>query len=624
MSLADELARRVGARRVGVEWRTQCPLHADERPSLDFRDGDAGGVVFTCRSAGCGSADLAKHFREAHPDLLKQGTNGDSSASRQEWALHDADGRHVATHARYRRPGGEKGYAWQMPDGTRGLGGMKAAQLPLYGVRDVLAAKRDAEGEAEAPLVVVTEGENDCDAAAQLGFVAAATVTGASGLPSDDSLRHLVGCRVILWPDADPPGQQHFRRLEARLKGLGVDIVGWVAWPDAPKGGGAADFRGSRDGALALVNAPDVPTPEGGRPEHPQGASGGLQVFTVGELFARCAPTQEWLLERFIPLGGYFVLLAAFMKVGKTTFLYALIAAILRGAQFIGQPTRRVPVLLLAVEEHEGAIRRGLERFGVGAGALLYIHTGPLINTPTTMKALSTVIEKHGIKLVVLDTLGRFLGLEDENDNAQVMRHAGAVLDLCRATGATFLASVHASKAGGDHGREIRGASALFGLADQALILDRRKGGSRSHRILRTLGRFDETPEELVLDFDGERTYSVLGSPEDADMDVAARRLADALSDEPQTYRELATATELSQAMVRKLVKRMQDVEVTGEGKRGDPHRVRRADSFLNLAVREKKGSETEGFVSEPVAPLRGDTVQKSSTFDTDTAERPS
>lgn len=49
---ADELARRVGARRMGDHWIARCPAHDDRRPSLDFRDGDLGVVVY-CRSRGC-------------------------------------------------------------------------------------------------------------------------------------------------------------------------------------------------------------------------------------------------------------------------------------------------------------------------------------------------------------------------------------------------------------------------------------------------------------------------------------------------------------------------------------------------------------------------------------------
>jgi hypothetical protein len=94
--------------------------------------------------------------------------------------------------------------------------------------------------------------------------------------------------------------------------------------------------------------------------------------------------------------------------------------------------------------------------------------------------------------------------------------------------------------------------------------------------VLRALGRFEETPPELVLDFDGEH-YRVLGTPDEANMEVGARKVAQMLTSEPQTYGELAKTTGLTQAMVRKVVRRMDGIVKSGEGKKGDPHRVRKA-----------------------------------------------
>lgn len=68
MNLAPELADRLGARRASQEWRTNCPLHDNEHPSLNFRDGDKG-IVFTCRSAGCDSAAIPEQRAERLADV---------------------------------------------------------------------------------------------------------------------------------------------------------------------------------------------------------------------------------------------------------------------------------------------------------------------------------------------------------------------------------------------------------------------------------------------------------------------------------------------------------------------------------------------------------------------------
>jgi KaiC/GvpD/RAD55 family RecA-like ATPase len=276
-----------------------------------------------------------------------------------------------------------------------------------------------------------------------------------------------------------------------------------------------------------------------------------------------------------IPAEGSLVLLSGFMKTGKSVLLYALLAAILRGTPFLGCEAKQGPVLLLAVEEHERDVVHRLRTFGVLDEATVGIHVGALPDTDETWLALRAYIFELRPVLVVVDTLNRFWSVRDENDNAQVNREAGKWLELARLTATTVLLVVHAGKAGGEDGRSIRGASALFALADQALMLERRRGGIPTQRVLKILGRYSESPPELVINLEGGDHYAVMGSPEQADMDAGAVRLAAALSHEPRTIRQLAEDTNLSERMVRKLIPRIEGLVIEGRGRRGDPRKAR-------------------------------------------------
>jgi RecA-family ATPase len=99
------------------------------------------------------------------------------------------------------------------------------------------------------------------------------------------------------------------------------------------------------------------------------------------------------------------------------------------------------------------------------------------------MAALRAYVLEHDIRLVVLDTLSRFWTdvISEESDNIQVGRSINPFLELARETGAVVLLVHHERKAGGKEGRSIRGGSALFGLVDQALLLERRAGSEREH-----------------------------------------------------------------------------------------------------------------------------------------------
>ncbi len=338
-SKVAELARRLNARRVGREYRASCPTHRDEHPSLDFHaEGER--VLFTCR-AGCASGDVFAAMRERFPDLFTSGRNG-ADAPEAEYAIRDATGAVVAIHVRLGKHH-DPPFVWRRPSGEKGLGGRKAAELPLYKLPELLAAKADGVGD-EAPLVVVCEGEKACDAARALGFVAVGTVTGASGCPSDESLRPLVGCRVALWPDADAPGRAHMSRIASRLAKLGAELAGYIVVPDARTGADAADFRGTRDAVLRLLRPrldeadQSATTAETDRPAFRlvdladvlDDAEAELQRFSAGDrsrLVTSGIPSLDHALH-----GGYrrgtVALIGAPTGAGKTTLMTVMAGAI--------------------------------------------------------------------------------------------------------------------------------------------------------------------------------------------------------------------------------------------------------------------------------------------------------
>src|SRR5258708_39901926 len=111
---------------------------------------------------------------ERYPDLSPPARSVTRrEAKRTSWEIRDSESRTVAVHVRYQKPDGDKGYAWERPDGRRGLDGLPVVDLPLYGTELLPMIPADE-------LLLITEGEKSCDAARRLGFYALATVTGAS------------------------------------------------------------------------------------------------------------------------------------------------------------------------------------------------------------------------------------------------------------------------------------------------------------------------------------------------------------------------------------------------------------------------------------------------------------
>ena len=294
-------------------------------------------------------------------------------------------------------------------------------------------------------------------------------------------------------------------------------------------------------------------------------------------------PTEPipWVWESFIA-EGTLNLLTAFMKVGKSTFLYPLAVATAQGKEFLGYETRASGVLILAVEEHSRDVRARLEKFGMQPEDPIYVHQGRLDYGEATMAALRVFITDHAISLVILDTLTRHWNIKDENDNAQVVRRCTPFLDLARETGCAVLLVHHDRKSGGEDGRAIRGGGALLGLVDQALMLDRRQGGNRNQRVLRTVGRYEETPAELILELQGKQ-YVSLGTAKQLGPEAAKASVWGALDTYPKTVDQLVGETRLGEKVVRQALKDLgESILQEGNGMKGSPYTYRQseADSF--------------------------------------------
>ena len=169
-----------------------------------------------------------------------------TDGTRACYEIRNTDHTLVARHIRIDLAKGKKTFTWELPDGTKGLGGSAAKTLPLYRSETIRALKPGA-------LMLVCEGEKATDAAVALGFDAVGTVTGSSGLPTDAVLRTLDGFHVVAWPDADVVGFKHMGRLLeacARLRGgvgAGLSQIHPAALGLTRKGVDAADWTPSGD-----------------------------------------------------------------------------------------------------------------------------------------------------------------------------------------------------------------------------------------------------------------------------------------------------------------------------------------------------------------------------------------
>lgn len=344
--------------------------------------------------------------------------NGHRRANGIRYPIRGLDGAVVAVHRRVDLPGGEKRLWWELPDGTKGLGGISPDALPLFGTMLL-------EGLAPGTPVIVCEGEKAADALHELGLVAVGTVTGADGAPSDAVLAPLVGFDVCLWPDNDDKGRAHMTAVARRLVGLGVRPRVFT-WPNAPDKGDAADFVAAglgRDELDALYAAAAVVTevPPDDRHRHRHLGKQNddddddllarrLEASTasLGALTARYRAKTTWIAEGYIALAELTMVVGAPESM-KSWLMADLARAVHTGHLWLG--SLRVPQGKVLYFEQERARNLVYQTGLLGAGwdqdldgVTTVEPCGIDICDPDWQRVITAVIERERPVLVVFNS----------------------------------------------------------------------------------------------------------------------------------------------------------------------------------------------------------------------------
>jgi len=251
---------------------------------------------------------------------------------------------------------------------------------------------------------------------------------------------------------------------------------------------------------------------------------------TAAEIAKATPEDVDWLWRDYLAFGTV-VELDAKMKAGKSTFLGHLVRAVTSGRTFLDRETARTPVVWLT-EEGDRTFRSILSRAGLTESADIHVLTRRALGSvdwPELVLAAWDKLDEVGARWLIIDTLPKFAGFkaEQENDSAAAMAVMLPIQQLSAKTGACVLTTRHDRKEGGEIGDSARGSSAFGGDVDVILRLTRVGGKTPNRRKLEALGRFDETPEELVIDLaaDGYRVVTA-NDARDAALQ-AIRRLLD-------------------------------------------------------------------------------------------------
>jgi RecA-family ATPase len=176
-----------------------------------------------------------------------------------------------------------------------------------------------------------------------------------------------------------------------------------------------------------------------------------------------------------------------------------------------------------------------------------------LETTTKFYEELTEYLTIHRISLVLIDTLGSFWDVEDENIATKVTKAIKPLVHLARTTETCILLLHHNRKSGGSAGSEIRGSSAIFAAVDVALIM--KENGVETQRTIAVKSRYPNAPEKLLVEL-RKGTYIDLSSSQDAKQGQKDKIFSH-MSEEFTTIKKIAELAELHYSTVSMLLKQM-------------------------------------------------------------------
>jgi putative DNA primase/helicase len=493
MSKLDELVSALEARRNGKWWMARCPAHDDRTPSLGLLDNGNNGVLLKC-FAGCTHSDViiavenkygiaATQKATATPQLVTPIPD-----CAPNYALHlFIELGPPTSHFIFRNVDGEAlmfKCRWDHSDGTKEFRPLTLwkneqgelewqfqampPQRPLYNL-DQLAARTDAP-------VLIVEGEKTADAASTV-FSSYVVTTWQDGARPDKiklaDWSPLEGREIVIWPDADSPGQAASSALAKAVDAAGAKLVRTVQLPEGlPKGWDLADDPGELDQSPEeLINAAIEVDPTLAR-----------YVLTARELIALDVPEREFIIEPWLPCMGLAMIFAK-RGMGKTYLALSMAIEIAKGqTKFLGHyniPKAR-RVLYIDGELPLAELQSRMQNYCSTPpdnlfllsseqlfrnGVSLNVHDKECQNE-INMALKRLEAQGRSPDLIVIDSLSTLSSGAEENDNTALDQLIKWLMEL-RHQGYSVLMLHHAGKSG-----DQRGASRREDYLDTSIKLD--------------------------------------------------------------------------------------------------------------------------------------------------------
>lgn len=333
---------------------------------------------------------------------------------------------------------------------------------------------------AAAQEIIITEGERDVETLEGLGFTATTNSGGAGNWPPDHAA-HFAGKRVVIIPDADPPGQEHAEAVARELHGV-AESVRVLRLPEGVKDVTAYAETFSDTAELAerlslLAEGAAVwqPKPEADTKPEP----GALPAWTDAAAFlAVPKPAPPEIIGGVLHRGCKMVI-GGSSKSRKSWVLLDLALAVATGSKWLDFPTSKARVCFGNFELPEFAIHHRLKVIAAARGITIPPDALTVWNLrgysapyETLLPTLAERISGADFGLIILDPSYKMLGGADENSARDIALLCNGLERFSIQTGAAICFTSHFAKgnASGKDAQDRISGSGVFARDPDAIV----------------------------------------------------------------------------------------------------------------------------------------------------------
>ena len=326
-----------------------------------------------------------------------------------------------------------------------------------------------------------------------------------------------------------------------------------------------------------------IPVPDDPSDASPSAPGGSFSFTPWRELLQEPAETQSWLWDKTLATSSISILVSR-PKVGKSTLARSIATTVATGGTLLGRTVEPGTVLFLqfSAEGKRSELKDALVRSGVPLEDRIWVYTGPTVQEP--IAALEKAVAQHRPSLVVIDTMIRWVPVNDANDYAEMSKVTEAIATMARLSGAHIMMLHHAGKADRDMGDSVLGSTAIFGSVDTMLAMRNRDG----RRTLESRQRYGEDMEETVLELDFDTgLLMAVGSLDEVEFRDVREAIMGHVTD-GMTRQQIVDGVEGKTAVVGRAIRQLMTegyLERLGAGTRSDPMRY-----LVHSTPREDRG----------------------------------